>query len=96
MYVAYLEYKAKWHYVTSKNMANLKKRKKSMLLEYLPRKKTELELIVLQMLLIFKWNSRKEKRFRGCMIDDTVIESKEFLTAENMEINGLKVKLADV
>lgn len=29
MYVAYLEYKAKWHNVTSKNMANLKKRKKS-------------------------------------------------------------------
>lgn len=28
MYVAYLEYKAKWHNVTSKNMANLKKRKK--------------------------------------------------------------------
>lgn len=47
MYVAYLVYKAKWHNVTSKNMANLKKRKKSMLLEYLPRKKTELELIAL-------------------------------------------------
>lgn len=47
MYVAYLEYKAKWHNVTSKNMANLKKRKKSIEMEYLPRKETELELIAL-------------------------------------------------
>lgn len=47
MYVAYLEYKAKWHNVTSKNMANLKKRKKSIEMEYLPRIKTELELIAL-------------------------------------------------
>lgn len=60
-------------------MANLKKRKKSMLLEYLPRKKTELELIALQMLFIFERNSRKEKRFRGCLIDDTVIELKRIL-----------------
>lgn len=79
MYVAYLEYKAKWHNVTSKNMANLKKRKKSIEMEYLPRKKTELELIVLQMLLIFEWNSRKEKRFRRFLVDDTVIESKRIL-----------------
>lgn len=45
--MAYLEYKATWHNVTSKNMANLKKRKKSIEMEYLPRKKTELELIAL-------------------------------------------------
>lgn len=60
-------------------MANLKKRKKSIEMEYLPRKKTELELIALQMLFIFERNSRKEKRFRGCLIDDTVIESKRIL-----------------
>lgn len=47
MYVVYLEYKVKWYNVISKNMVNLKKRKKSMLLEYLLRKKIELELIVL-------------------------------------------------
>lgn len=31
------------------------------------------------MLLIFECNSRKEKRFRGCLIDDTVIELKRIL-----------------
>lgn len=45
-------------------------------MEFLLRKKIELELIVLQMFLIFEWNSRKEKRFRGCLIDDIVIELK--------------------
>lgn len=46
MYVAYLEYKAKWHNVTSKNMANLKKRKKY-INGVFAKEKTELELIAL-------------------------------------------------
>lgn len=55
-------------------MVNLKKRKKSIEMEYLLRKKIELELIVLQMFFIFERNSRKEKRFRRCLVDDVVIE----------------------
>lgn len=47
MYVVYLEYKVKWYNVISENVVNLKKRKKSIEMEYLLRKKIELELIVL-------------------------------------------------
>lgn len=49
------------------------------------------------MLFIFERNSRKEKRFRGCLIDDTVIESKRILDGRNNgKKHGLKLKLADV
>lgn len=49
------------------------------------------------MLLIFEWNSRKEKRFRGCLVDDTVIESKRILDGrKHGKKHGLKLKLADV
>lgn len=59
-------------------MANLKKRKKY-INGVFAKEKTELELIALQMLLIFERNSRKEKRFRRCLVDDTVIESTRIL-----------------
>lgn len=61
-------------------MANLKNRKKVYTVNgVFAKEKTELELIALQMLLSFERNSRKEKRFRGCLVDDTVIESKRIL-----------------
>lgn len=50
------------------------------------------------MLFIFERNSRKEKRFRGCLIDDTVIESTRILDGRKHgnQWANLKVKLADV
>lgn len=62
-------------------------------MEFLLRKKIELELIVLQMFLIFEWNSRKEKRFRGCLIDDIVIELKRIFDGRKYGNQWVKSKV---
>lgn len=93
MYVVYLEYKVKWYNVISKNMVNLKKRKKKYRNGVFVKEKIELELIVLQMFLIFERNSRKEKRFRRCLVDDIVIELIRIFDGRKYENQWVKSKV---